>query len=255
MRPMGQGHVGRLNGKPSTVTGGDPKAPSWPDDPSRETGKVEAWSQGGGAPWQSATYVPETNTIVVGTGNPAPWNTWARTPEGGNPEAYPSLYTSGQAYVDASTGELKGFYSHTPNDAWDFSGNNEIILFDFKKNGKTIKAGAHADRNGYLFVTNVDALSKPGGTVHRQAEGFVAAYPFVDGITWSKGFNAKTGYPNWVKGQRPAPAKAGEERGKPVEVSPPFDGPGGITGPGRALSRDGGHKRPGMEADARSGVA
>ena len=224
MRPMVQGHVGRLNGKPSTVTGGDPKAPSWPDDPSRETGKVEAWSQGGGAPWQSATYVPETNTIVVGTGNPAPWNTWARTPEGGNPEDYPSLYTSGQAYVDASTGELKGFYSHTPNDAWDFSGNNEIILFDFKKNGKTIKAGAHADRNGYLFVTNVDALSKPGGTVHRQAEGFVAAYPFVDGITWSKGFNAKTGYPNWVKGQRPAPAKAGEERGKPVEVSPPFLG-------------------------------
>ena len=48
-RPMVEGHMGRLNGKESTPTG-DPKAPSWPADPNRDTGKVEAWSHGGGAP-------------------------------------------------------------------------------------------------------------------------------------------------------------------------------------------------------------
>lgn len=73
-RPMVEGHMGRLNGKDSTPTG-DAKAPSWPDDPSRETGKVEAWSHGGGAPWQTASFDVEQNMVVIGTGNPAPWNT------------------------------------------------------------------------------------------------------------------------------------------------------------------------------------
>ena len=224
MRPLVQGHMGRLNGKPSTPTGGLPDAPSWPDDPNSETGKVEAWSQGGGAPWQSASFDAKTNTIVIGTGNPAPWNTWARTPEGGDPTEWPSLYTSGQAYVDPTTGQLKGFYAHTPNDAWDFSGNNEIILFDFKKDGKTIRAGAHADRNGHFYVTDVNKLSNPKKPVWKQADGFIAAYPFVDGITWADGYDFKTGMPNWVEGQRPPPPAPGEERGKSIEVSPPFLG-------------------------------
>lgn len=224
MRPMVQGHMGRLNGKESTPTGGLPSAPSWPDDSSTESGKTEAWSHGGGAPWQSASFDAETNTIIVGTGNPAPWNTWARTPEGEDPTDWPSLYTSGQAYVDASTGELKGFYAHTPNDAWDFSGNNEIILFDYEKNGKTIRAGAHADRNGHFYVTDLDRLAAEGDTVWKQADGFISAYPFVDGVTWTDGYNAETGMPNWVDGQRPRPPKKGEERGESIEVSPPFLG-------------------------------
>ncbi len=154
MRPFVEGHVGRLNGKESTPTG-DIKAPSWPDDPNSPTGKKEAWSQGGGAPWQSASFDAETNTIIVGAGNPAPWNGWARTADGGDPKDYDSLYTSGQVGVDATTGEVKWFYQHTPNDAWDFSGNNELVLFDYKnKDGKTVKATAHADRNGFFYVVN-----------------------------------------------------------------------------------------------------
>lgn len=116
MRPFVEGHMGRLNGKDSTVTG-DVKAPSWPDDRNSPTGKVESWSHGGGAPWQSASFDAETNTIIVGAGNPGPWNTWARTAKGGNPHDYDSLYTSGQVGVDPSSGEVKWFYQHTPNDA------------------------------------------------------------------------------------------------------------------------------------------
>ena len=159
-RPFVEGHMGRLDGKPSTPTG-DPKAPTWPNDPNSPTGKVEAWSHGGGAPWQTASFDVETNTIVVGTGNPAPWNTWKRTAPGDRPINWPSLYTSGQAYVDPTTGELKGFFSHTPNDAWDFSGNNSVLLFDYKdpKTGKMVKASAHADRNGYFFVTDREKLA------------------------------------------------------------------------------------------------
>ena len=214
MRPFVEGHMGALNGKESTPTG-DPNAPSWPRD---KDGKlVEAWNHGGGAPWQSATFDIETNTIVVGAGNPAPWNGWARWPGD-------SLYTSGQAYVDPGTGELKGFYQHTPNDAWDFSGNNEIILFDYKDaSGKTIKAGAHADRNGFFFVTDRTKLATPGPEINKPT-ALIAAYPFVDNITWAKGFDLKTGRPIEVEGQRPPLPADGEKRGKSVEVSPPFLG-------------------------------
>lgn len=208
MRPFVEGHMGRLNGKVSTPTG-DPEAPTWPRD--KDGNMVEAWHHGGGAPWQSASFDPETNTIIIGAGNPAPWNTWKRTAEGGNPRDWDNLYTSGQVGVDPTTGEVKWFYQHTPNDAWDFSGNNELVLFEFDENGKTVKATAHADRNGFFYLVN------------RENGDFIRAYPFVDNITWATHID-ENGRPAEVEGQRPPKPEPGEKRGKSIEVSPPFLG-------------------------------
>lgn len=209
MRPFVEGHMGRLNGKESTPTG-DPKAPSWPRG---KDGKlVEAWHHGGGAPWQSASYDATTNTIIIGAGNPAPWNTWKRTSEGGNPQDYDNLYTSGQVGVDPTTGEVKWFYQHTPNDAWDFSGNNELVLFEYDEGGKTVRATAHADRNGFFYLVNQDNGK------------FIKAFPFVDNITWATGIDPVTGRPNEVAGQRPPQPEPGQKAGKAIEVSPPFLG-------------------------------
>ncbi|HBP41017.1 MAG TPA: PQQ-dependent dehydrogenase, methanol/ethanol family [Halomonas sp.] len=212
MRPFVEGHMGRLNGEESTPTG-DASAPSWPDDPDSETGKVQAWSQGGGAPWQSASFDPDTNTIIIGAGNPAPWNGWARTSEDGDPSDYDSLYTSGQLGIDPSTGEVKWFYQHTPNDTWDFSGNNEIVLFEYEdENGRTVNAGAHADRNGFFYVTD------------RTNGELINAFPFVDNITWATHIDLETGRPVEAEGQRPPRLEEGQTRSEPVEVSPPFLG-------------------------------
>ncbi|CAH1043033.1 Quino(hemo)protein alcohol dehydrogenase, PQQ-dependent (EC [Halomonas sp. TD01] len=212
MRPFVEGHMGRLNGEESTPTG-DANAPSWPDDPDSETGKVQAWSQGGGAPWQSASFDPDTNTIIIGAGNPAPWNGWARTSEDGDPSDYDSLYTSGQLGIDPSTGEVKWFYQHTPNDTWDFSGNNEIVLFEYEdENGQTVNAGAHADRNGFFYVTD------------RTNGELINAFPFVDNITWATHIDLETGRPVEAEGQRPPRLEEGQTRSESVEVSPPFLG-------------------------------
>lgn len=218
MRPFVEGHKGRLAGKEAGPTG-DPKAPSWPPGDYKNTGKKEAWSHGGGAPWQTATFDIETNTIVIGTGNPAPWNTWKRTKDGDDPRNWESLYTSGQAYVDPSTGEMVGFFQHTPNDAWDFSGNNEIVLFE--KDGK--RYGAHADRNGFFFVTDLDKLTKRDGKINKPTS-LVAAHGFVPDISWAKGFDLKTGKPIEVEGQRPPPPAKGEKKGKVIQVTPNFLG-------------------------------
>lgn len=221
MRPFVEGHMGTLNGKPSTPSG-DPKAPSWPNN--KDGSKVDSWNHGGGAPWQTATFDVKTNTIVVGTGNPAPWNTWYRS-DGDNWQDYDSLYTSGQAYLEPSTGEMVGFFQHTPNDAWDYSGNNPITLFDMKtKDGKTVRAGAHADRNGYLFVTKLDELTKRDGKISKQVGGAFGIYPFVPGITWATGWDVATGRPKEVEGQRPPPPAKGEKKGKAIQVTPNFLG-------------------------------
>jgi alcohol dehydrogenase (cytochrome c) len=220
MRPFVEGHMGMLDGKESTPTG-DPKAPSWPNN--ADGTKVEAWSHGGGAPWQSASFDVATNTIVIGAGNPAPWNGWARS-QGENFWDYDSLYTSGQVYVDPTTGEVVGFYQHTPNDAWDFSGNNEIILYDHKMPDGTVKrAGAHADRNGFFYVTDTEKLAARGGEINKPT-ALLNAFPFVDGITWASHIDLKTGRPAEVEGQRPPLPKEGESKGETVKVSPPFLG-------------------------------
>ena len=208
MRPMVESHMGRLNGKPSTPTGGSADPKTWPRDENGEM--VEAWHHGGGAPWQSASFDVETNTIIIGTGNPAPWNTWARTKKGDEPRNWDNLYTSGQVAVDPTTGTVKWFYQHTPNDAWDYSGNNELVLFEYEENGKTIKATAHADRNGFFSVIN------------RENGEWIRTFPFVDGITWATHF--ENGRPVEVEGQRPPPPAPGETQGKKIKVSPPFLG-------------------------------
>ena len=221
MRPLVEGHMGRLDGKDSTPTG-DPKAPSWPNN--EDGTKVEAWNHGGGAPWQSATYDVKTNTIVIGTGNPAPWNYHYRSGSNGDWKPYDSLFTSGQVYIEPSTGEPVGFFSHTPNDAWDYSGNNPITLFDLEKDGKTIRAGAHADRNGFLFITDIDKLAARDGKIHKQEGTALGIYPFVRDITWAPDWDLATGRPNEVEGQRPPAPKEGEEKGAVIQVTPPFLG-------------------------------
>ncbi len=170
MRPFVEGHMGRLNGKDSTPTG-DVKAPSWPDDPTTETGKVESWSHGGGAPWQSASFDPETNTIIVGAGNPGPWNTWARTSKDGNPHDFDSLYTSGQVGVDPTTGEVKWFYQHTPNDAFPFVANiNWASHID-------LKTGRPVENEGQR-----PAKPLPGETKGKPVE---VSPPFLGGKNWN----------------------------------------------------------------------
>ena len=222
MRPFVEGHMGTLAGAESTTTG-DAEAPSWPMNEER-TDKKEAWYHGGGAPWQSASFDPVTNTIIVGTGNPAPWNTWERS-DGDNYEDYDSLYTSGQAYVDPTTGDIVGFYQHTPNDAWDFSGNNELVLFDYTDaEGDTHRAAAHADRNGFFYVTDIDALSDRDSEKINKPTALLNAFPFVDDITWATHIDLETGRPVEVEGQRPPKPLEGETKGATIQVTPPFLG-------------------------------
>ena len=194
-RPVIEGHMGELNGKPSTMTGKTNE--SWPGD---------MWKFGGGATWLGGTYDPELNMIYVGTGNPGPWNSWLRPGD--------NKWSASRLAINPDNGEIVWGFQTTPHDGWDFDGVNEFVPFDMQKDGKTIKAGATADRNGFFYV-----LDRTNGK-------FISATPFVNKINWASGID-KDGRPIYIPENRPGDptqATGDDKKGKSVFAVPSFLG-------------------------------
>ena len=198
-RPVIEGHMGTYKGKESTMTG--TLNATWPGD---------MWKTGGGATWLGGSYDAETDTIVFGTSNPAPWNSWLRS--AGKPKGTEgdNLYAASRVAMDPATGEIKWHFQTTPREGWDYDGVNEMVAYT---NRKGEKRWATADRNGYFYVLN------------REDGKFVRASPFVSNITWAKGID-KNGRPMFVEENRPGdPSEAADgKKGKAIFAVPGFLG-------------------------------
>ena len=199
-RPVIEGHMGELNGEESTMTG--TLNATWPGD---------MWKTGGGATWLGGSYDADTDTLVFGTGNPAPWNSHLRnagTPTGGN--AGDNLYAASRLGLDPATGEIKWHFQTTPREGWDYDGVNEVVAYTDRDGNDRF---ATADRNGFFYVLN------------REDGAFVSAVPFVKDISWADGID-DTGRPVFAEEFRPGnPAEAADgNRGDVVFVSPSFLG-------------------------------
>ncbi|PCH50982.1 MAG: PQQ-dependent dehydrogenase, methanol/ethanol family [Hyphomicrobiales bacterium] len=198
-RPVIEGHMGTLNGKESTMTG--TLNATWPGD---------LWKTGGGATWLGGSYDADTDTIVFGAGNPAPWNSWLRG--AGNPKGNEgdNLYAASRIGMDPATGEIKWHFQTTPREGWDYDGVNEVVAYTDRSGNKR---WATADRNGYFYVLN------------REDGKFVSATPFVKNITWAKGID-DTGRPIFNDAVRPGdPSKAIDgKKGETTFAVPSFLG-------------------------------
>ncbi|MBL8561160.1 MAG: PQQ-dependent methanol/ethanol family dehydrogenase [Gemmobacter sp.] len=199
-RPVIEGHMGTLNGKESTMTG--TLNATWPGD---------LWKTGGGATWLGGSYDAETNTLVFGAGNPAPWNSHLRNagaPVEGN--VGDNLYAASRLGIDPATGEIKWHFQTTPREGWDYDGVNEVVAFTDKDGNKKF---ATADRNGFFYVLN------------REDGKFQHAWPFVKDITWASGID-ETGRPIFNEANRPGdPSKAADgAKGEMIFASPSFLG-------------------------------
>ncbi|NMF96226.1 methanol/ethanol family PQQ-dependent dehydrogenase [Aromatoleum toluolicum] len=194
-RPVVEGHMGFKYDKDGNQVengiSGTTNA-TWPGD---------LWKTGGAAPWLSAYYDPDVNLIFIGTGNPAPWNSWLRPGD--------NLYSSSTVAIDPDTGKIVWHYQTTPHDGWDYDGVNEFVSFEYKdpKSGKMVKAGGKADRNGFFFVND------------RTNGKLLNAFPFVKQIDWAKGIDLNTGRPLYDDKKRPGnPFTEGGGDGKKGEV-------------------------------------
>lgn len=197
-RPTVEGHMGYVwDGDKQIekgITGGE-AGKTWPG---------ELWKTGGSAPWLGGTYDPDTNLLFFGTGNPAPWNSHLRPGD--------NLYSSSRLALNPDTGEIVWAFQTTPNDGWDYDGVNEVIPFDYEDQGKTIKAVATADRNGFFYV------------LERETGKFIRGFPFVDKITWASGLD-ENGRPLFIEDNRPGnPNMTEGAQGETVTTAPAFLG-------------------------------
>jgi len=200
-RPMVEGHMGY------TVDKDGKQVENGITGTTNATWTGDLWQTGGAATWNGATYDPDTNLIFAGTGNPAPWNSHLRPGD--------NLYSASTVALEPETGKIVWHYQNTPHDGWDFDGVNEFVSFDYKgKDGKMVKAGGKADRNGFFFVND------------RTNGKLLNAFPFVNKITWASSINLETGRPNYLEEGRPGDPTQGADgkKGKVVFSAPSFLG-------------------------------
>jgi PQQ-dependent dehydrogenase (methanol/ethanol family) len=134
-------------------------------------------SGGGGSPWDSMSYDPESNLLYFGTGNGLPWDEKARSPGGGT-----NLFLSSIIAVNADTGAYVWHYQTTPGDSWDFDSTQTLTLADLTIDGAPRKVVMQASKNGFFYV------------IDRVTGKLISAKNFVP-VTWAKGIDPATGKP------------------------------------------------------------
>lgn len=198
-RPVIEGHMGTFKGKESTMTG--TLNATWPGD---------MWKTGGGATWLGGSYDADTDTIVFGAGNPAPWNSWLRSAGKPSGTEGDNLYAASRIGMNPENGEIKWHFQTTPREGWDYDGVNEVVAYTDRAGNKR---WATADRNGYFYVLN------------REDGKFVSAIPFVKNITWAKSID-DNGRPVFDEANRPGdPSIAADgKKGEVIFAVPSFLG-------------------------------
>ena len=217
----GKAH-GRLNGQgPSTP----PATPRRPKLAQRRTThrKGQGLHRGGGAPWQRALVRRGRPTCHHRRHRqPAPLehleaHRQGRRPATGQPvHPRPGLCTS-----MPSTGDLKGLLLSTPNDAWDFSGNNSVLLFELQGPRRQDHQGLGPRRpNGFFFVTDRESSPRTTAAIPWKQNAIIGAHPLWTASPGPTGFDLTTGLPgSRTASARPSPSP-GQEKGKAVFVSP-----------------------------------
>ncbi|ALJ14767.1 PQQ-dependent dehydrogenase, methanol/ethanol family [Sphingopyxis macrogoltabida] len=164
------------------IVPGDPAA--GPDEHPEVTEARKTWDPksawdlgGGGTAWDSIVYDPDTNIVYVGTGNGSPHSVWQRSPAGGD-----NLYLSSILALDADSGRKKWHYQTTPQDSWDYTATQNMILTDMEVGGRLRKVIMQAPKNGFFYV-----LDRVTGEL-LSAEKYTT-------VTWAERVDMKTGRP------------------------------------------------------------
>jgi len=145
-----------------------------------ETWSGDYWYQnggGGGTAWDSLVYDPELDLIYIGTGNGSPWNRDLRSPGGGD-----NLYLSSIVALSADSGEYIWHYQVTPQDNWDSTATQQLVLAELEIAGKLRSVIMQAPKNGFFYV--LDRLT-----------GELLSADAYTHITWASHVDMATGRP------------------------------------------------------------
>jgi quinohemoprotein ethanol dehydrogenase len=138
------------------------------------------WEAGGGGnAWDSFAYDPKLNMVYIGTGNGAP-HMWHFRSEGKGD----NLFLCSMVAVDATTGKYKWHYQMVPEEDWDYTCTQPIVLADMKIGGVLRKVAMQAPKNGFFYV------------IDRVTGKLISGKSYVSINTWATDIDMKTGRPN-----------------------------------------------------------
>ena len=159
---------------------GDPSKPFEHEElnEAAKTWNGQWWLMGGGGTvWNSIVYDPDFNQVYLGTGNGQPWNIEIRSPGGGD-----NLYLSSIVALDADSGEMKWYYQTTPEDKWDYTATQDIMLAEMNVDGEDKKVLMQAPKNGFFYV------------IDRENGELLRAHNYVP-TNWATHIDLETGRP------------------------------------------------------------
>jgi len=132
---------------------------------------------GGGTAWDSLVYDPKLNLVYIGTGNGSPLSWHFRSQSKGD-----NLFLCSIVAVNATTGKYVWHYQMVPEDDWDFTCTQPMMLADLKIAGRTRQVIMQAPKNGFFYV------------IDRKSGELISAKNFVP-QTWASHIDMKTGRP------------------------------------------------------------
>jgi len=183
-----------------------------PDEHPEITEARKTWSKsarwdlgGGGTVWDSIVYDPETNIVFLGTGNGMPHPAWSRSPGGGD-----NLFLSSIVAINADTGRKVWHYQTTPQDSWDYTATQNMVLADIELGGRMRQVIMQAPKNGFFYVLD------------RKTGELLSAEKYTK-VTWAERVDLKTGRPvfaeaaNYSQGTKLVwPSQAGGHNWQPM---------------------------------------
>lgn len=144
-----------------------------PGEAGNDTWPGDSWKRGGGSTWLTGSYDPDLDLLYWGVGNPGPYNPSVRIGD--------NLYTNSVIAIRPKTGKQEWHFQFSPNDPFDYDGNNEFIVTELTINKKQRKVILQASRNGFFYV------------IDRVTGEFITANEYVK-VNWAKGLD-KNGRP------------------------------------------------------------
>ncbi len=172
-----------------------------PGEPGHDSWSGSSWEHGGGAAWMPVTYDPQSKLIYAGVGNPGP-------DLNGDNRKGDNLYTESTVAIREDDGKYQWHFQMIPHDVWDLDNVTETVLDDITVDGKQIKAGLVASKNGFFYVLDrttgkcvyaIQYVHKvnwgtvdPDGTPHPDPKMF----PVKD--TWTVVYPGASGGKEWV---------------------------------------------------------
>ncbi|HEU4651029.1 MAG TPA: PQQ-dependent dehydrogenase, methanol/ethanol family, partial [Croceibacterium sp.] len=133
----------------------------------------ETAAGGGGNAWDSFAYDPELNLVYIGTGNGSPHMWHFRSEAKGD-----NLFLCSIVAVDATSGEYRWHYQEVPEEDWDYTCTQPIVLADLMIDGKPRKVAMHAPKNAFFYV------------IDRETGQLISGRSYTSVNTWASGLDA-----------------------------------------------------------------